>query len=96
MTFADYLRGRRNYTEAGMALRAALSGMPDTVQTSHQVHAWLRETGASLLARHTAQVAARRHYPQVLRARAKRAVADCDGFRSHADSAERTGLGKKA
>jgi hypothetical protein len=74
MTFADHLRRRRSYTEAGMALKAALAGMPDTVQTSHQVHAWLRETGASLLARNTAQKAALHHYPQVLRERAKRAA----------------------
>ena len=76
MTFADHLRRRRSYTEADLALRAALAGMPDTVQTSHQVHAWLRKTEASLLARHTVRGAAH-HYLQILRERAKRAAGDC-------------------
>ncbi|MFC7478087.1 hypothetical protein ACFQS7_27315 [Dankookia sp. GCM10030260] len=74
MTFADHLRRRRSYTEAGLALKEALAGMPDTVQTSHQVHAWLRETGASQLAQYIALEAARRYDPQTLRKQAKRAV----------------------
>lgn len=74
MTFADYLRNRRHYTEAGMALRAAARTLPAEVETVQQVRVWLYEQRASLLVVEAARVAAKT-YRQMVRARERKAAA---------------------
>jgi hypothetical protein len=59
LTFGEYLRRRKSYTEAGAALRDALAGMPEAIQTTRQVYAWLDNRGASRLACATARRAAK-------------------------------------
>jgi hypothetical protein len=58
MTFAARLAARRSYTEAGIALKEALLGLPPEMITVAQVYAWLRDSGASPLILATCQQAA--------------------------------------
>jgi hypothetical protein len=59
MTFAQYLARRKSYTESGHALREALRGMPPEAQTREQVYGWLRQAGATALARNSARRASK-------------------------------------
>lgn len=74
MTFADYLRERRSYTEAGQALRAAVRDLPAEVQSVHAVRVWLYEQRASLVAVEAARLAGK-HYAQLMRERRAKAAA---------------------
>jgi hypothetical protein len=73
VTFGAYLRNRRIYTEAGLALREVTRGLPAEIETVQQVRVWLYEQRASLLVIEAARMAAKA-YAQVLRKRRERAA----------------------
>lgn len=74
MDFSTYIRTRRGYTETGYVLRQALLGLPDTVQTPGDLHAWLAEREASLTVR-LAAAAAVASWRDMLRQQARRRAA---------------------
>jgi hypothetical protein len=65
MSFAAHVIARRSYTEAGIALKAALAGLPPELVTVAQVYGWLRGSGASPSVLATCQAAAQQYqYPK--------------------------------
>jgi hypothetical protein len=70
VTFADYLRARRSYTETGQALKAAIRQLPAELQTVQQVRVWLYEHAASLLVIEAVRLAAKAYHQQRRRAKA--------------------------
>lgn len=74
MTFAEYLRRRKSYTESGQVLRQAIHGMPLEVQTAPEVYAWLRQQNASLVVREIMRRASK-DFAQMMRARRAKAAA---------------------